>query len=85
MLADPAFRSTDSGRTLLRLLAASRALQEGGSEFLQNVPAYSLGRLAEAARECAREWQAFAVEAEQRCARQESVVPRSAAVSRRSS
>jgi ParB-like chromosome segregation protein Spo0J len=85
MLADPAFRSTDSGRTLLRLLAASRALQEGGSEFLQNVPAYSLGRLAEAARECAREWQAFAAEAEQRCARQESVVPRSAAVSRRSS
>jgi len=85
MPADPAFRSTDSGRTLLRLLAASRALQEGATEFLQNAPAHSLGRLAEAARECAWEWQAFAAEAERRWARQESVVSRSAEVNRRTS
>ena len=66
LLADPAFRSTDSGRALLRLLTASRALHDSGSEFLDKAPAHCLGRLAEAARACAREWEAFAAEAERR-------------------
>jgi ParB-like chromosome segregation protein Spo0J len=64
--ADPAFRSTDSGRALLRLLTASRAVHDSGGEFLGKAPAHCLGRLAEAARACAREWEAFATEAERR-------------------
>jgi AraC-like DNA-binding protein len=71
LLADPAFRSTESGRMLLRLLATSRALQENGTEFLDNIPVHSLGRLAEAARDCVREWEVFATEVEQRRARQD--------------
>jgi transposase-like protein len=64
--ADPAFRSTDNGRALLRLLTASRAVHDSGSEFLQKAPAHCLGRLAEAARACARDWEAFAAGAERR-------------------
>jgi transposase-like protein len=66
LLADPAFRSTDNGRALLRLLTASRAIQESGSDFIKKAPAHCLGWLAEAARACARDWEAFAAEAEGR-------------------
>lgn len=66
LLADPAFRSTDNGRALLRLLTASRAIYDSGSDFIQKAPAHCLGRLAEAARACARDWEAFAAEAERR-------------------
>ncbi len=69
LLADPAFRSTESGRALLRLLTGSHALHESSSEFIENVPAHCLGRLAEAARACVREWEAFVAEVERRWAR----------------
>jgi transposase-like protein len=64
--ADPAFRSTDSGRTLLRLLAASRAVDDSGNDFIAKAPAHCLGRLVEAARACARDWEAFAAGVERR-------------------
>jgi ParB-like chromosome segregation protein Spo0J len=66
LLADPAFRSTDSGRALLRLLTASRTVHDNGSDYLQKAPAHCLGRLAEAARACAQDWEAFATGAERR-------------------
>jgi ParB-like chromosome segregation protein Spo0J len=72
LLGDPAFRSTDSGRALLRLLTTSRALHDGGSEFIEKAPTHSLGRLSEAARACAREWEVFADEVERRRARPEN-------------
>lgn len=72
LLGDPAFRSTDSGRALLRLLTTSRALHDGGGEFIEKAPTHSLGRLAEAARACAREWEVFADEVERRRARPEN-------------
>jgi ParB-like chromosome segregation protein Spo0J len=72
LLADPAFRSTDSGRALLRLLTASRALHDRGSEFIEKAPAHCLGRLAEAARACAREWEALADEVERMRTRSEN-------------
>jgi ParB-like chromosome segregation protein Spo0J len=64
--ADPAFRSTDSGRALLRLLAASRAVHDSGSDFIAKAPAHCLSRLVEAARACARDWEAFAAGVERR-------------------
>jgi transposase-like protein len=64
--ADPAFRSTDSGRALLRLLAASRAVHDSGSDFILKAPAHCLARLVEAARTCARDWDAFAAGVERR-------------------
>jgi hypothetical protein len=72
LLADPAFRSTESGRALLRLLTASRALHDNGSEFIEKAPVHCLGKLAEAACACAREWEAFADEVERRRARPEN-------------
>jgi ParB-like chromosome segregation protein Spo0J len=66
LLADPALRSTDNGRALLRLLTASRALHDSGSEFIDKAPAHCLGRLVEAARACARDWETFAAEVERR-------------------
>jgi ParB-like chromosome segregation protein Spo0J len=66
LLADPAFRFTDNGRALLRLLTASRALHDSDSEFIEKAPAHCLGRLVEAARACARDWEAFAAEVERR-------------------
>jgi len=72
LLGDPAFRSTDSGRALLRLLTASRALHDSDGEFIEKAPVHCLGRLAEAARSCAREWEEFADEVERRRARPEN-------------
>jgi ParB-like chromosome segregation protein Spo0J len=66
LLADPAFRSTDNGRALLRLFTAARAIHDSGSDFIQKAPAHCLARLAEAARACARDWETFATEAERR-------------------
>lgn len=66
LLADPAFRSTDTGRALLRLLTASRTVHDNSTEFIQKAPAHSLRRLTEAARACAQDWETFATETERR-------------------
>ena len=63
---DPAFRSRENGRALLRLLTESRAVHASGSDFIETAPVHCLGRLVEAARACARDWEAFAVAAERR-------------------
>ncbi len=70
--ADPAFRSRESGRALLRLLTESRVFHVGGREFIEKSPVHCLGRLVEAARACARDWEAFAAAVEHRRALPES-------------
>jgi hypothetical protein len=57
--ADPAFRSTESGRLLLRLLATDQATQEHARELIESVPAHCLGTLAELAKARSRRWQEF--------------------------
>lgn len=64
--ADPAFRSTDNGRALLRLLTALRALGERGSEYLDHVPDHCLDNLADAARACVQDWQEFSAQIDHR-------------------
>jgi hypothetical protein len=59
LAADPAFRSTEAGRSLLRMLAASRVLEEQGSYLVRAIPTYYMREVAEIARSCAREWQKF--------------------------
>jgi ParB-like chromosome segregation protein Spo0J len=63
---DPAFRSTESGRSMLRMLSTFPVIEELGSQILDDAPVHCLNRLAEAAQACARSWQYFADLAEQR-------------------
>lgn len=64
--ADPAFRSREDGRALLRLLTESQIVHTSLSEFIEKAPVHCLGRLVEAARACARDWEAFATAVERR-------------------
>lgn len=64
--ADPAFRSREDGRALLRLLTESQIVHTSLSEFIEKAPVHCLGRLVEAARACARDWEAFAAAVERR-------------------
>lgn len=63
--ADPAFRSNEFGRSLLRMLSSYLILEKCRSQFIENVPAHCLNRVAEAARTCAQGWQDFAKCAEE--------------------
>lgn len=58
--ADPAFRSTESGRSLLWMLNSHCILRDHGEQLIENVPAHSMSRVAEAVLACARGWQEFA-------------------------
>lgn len=60
LTADPALRSTDLGRALLRMLNSSAALARYGEQISGSVPSYCLPTLAEAARACSQTWQDFA-------------------------
>jgi ParB-like chromosome segregation protein Spo0J len=62
---DPAFRSTESGRSLLRMLATFLIIEERGEQILGDAPAHCLIRVAEAAQACAYGWQGFAERAQQ--------------------
>jgi ParB-like chromosome segregation protein Spo0J len=64
--ADPAFRSTESGRSLLRMLVALQVLEGHGDELLGNIPMHCTDRVALAARACAGAWEAFAGRLDQR-------------------
>jgi ParB-like chromosome segregation protein Spo0J len=57
---DPAFRSTDSGRSLLRMLAAFQVIEKCGKQFVDDAPVHCLGRVVDAAQACAGGWQGFA-------------------------
>jgi hypothetical protein len=60
LLADPAVRSTEIGRALLRMLHGSVAIAPYRERIPAIVPAYCLPLVAEAARECGQHWQEFA-------------------------
>ncbi len=64
---DPAFRSTESGRSLLRMLSTFPLIEEFGTQILDDAPVHCLSRVAAAAQACALGWQAFADLAERRC------------------
>lgn len=62
--ADPAFRSTESGRSLLRLLAFAELPRRHVDTLIAQIPPHCLDSAAKAARECASAWSAFASEIE---------------------
>jgi hypothetical protein len=62
--ADPAFRSTDNGRSLLRLLAFPELASRYGGLLIAQIPPHCLESVAKAALECAAAWQEFASEIE---------------------
>jgi ParB-like chromosome segregation protein Spo0J len=64
--ADPSFRSTETGRSLLRMLAAYQVISEHGDELIEHTPAHCLDRLAILADACANQWRALAESVEQR-------------------
>lgn len=61
---DPAFRSTESGRSMLRMLATVLVIEERGEQFVHEAPAHCLSRIADAAQACASGWQGLAELAE---------------------
>jgi ParB-like nuclease domain len=63
--ADPAFRSNESARNLLRLLSTYLSL-EHGDQLIENVPVHCLSRVACAAGACAHAWQDFAERVEKK-------------------
>lgn len=57
---DPALRSREQGRLLLRMLSALAVLEEYGDRILREIPLHDMKRVAEASRECSRAWEKFA-------------------------
>jgi ParB-like chromosome segregation protein Spo0J len=62
--ADPAVRSTERGRLMLRMLAPSQLIQQHGHQLIETLPTHCLPTVAEAARLCAHLWQELAADAE---------------------
>jgi ParB-like chromosome segregation protein Spo0J len=67
LIADPAFRSRDAGRALLRALALWRAIDLQDSFAISMIPSHCLEAVAEAARECARSWNRLADRIDRQC------------------
>lgn len=57
---DPALRSREQGRLLLRMLSALDVLEYHGEEILRDIPLHDMTRVTEAARACSRAWDRFA-------------------------
>lgn len=60
--ADPAFRSTESGRLLLRLLGFSELRERLNGDLTSQIAPHCLDAVAEAAAECSDAWRDFAAE-----------------------
>ena len=58
--AAPALRHNEAGRALLRMMETQRVIERQGELFIKSVPAHCRGRVAAAARACARKYQALA-------------------------
>lgn len=65
LMADPALRYTESGRSLLRLLQSYQILEESGRKLIEAAPEHCMDRIAYTASACARMWHEFADEIEQ--------------------
>ncbi|HEY5988337.1 MAG TPA: streptomycin biosynthesis protein, partial [Streptosporangiaceae bacterium] len=57
---DPALRSREHGRLLLRMLSALDVLEEHGDQILRDIPLHDMKWVAEASRLCSRAWERFA-------------------------
>ncbi|MEU5896764.1 ParB/RepB/Spo0J family partition protein [Streptomyces venezuelae] len=62
--ADPAFRSSERGRSMLRMLAACQVIRRHGNRLIEAVPQHCRPTLARAARFCASVWEEFAIQVE---------------------
>jgi ParB-like chromosome segregation protein Spo0J len=56
---DPALRSREHGRSLLRLLSAPRILEDYGEQMIEVLPPHCISKVAEGARACAAAWTMF--------------------------
>jgi hypothetical protein len=65
LMVDPALRSTDVGRALLRMLAMSALTEQHRQRLVDGVPAHCLVAVAEAARACCELWRDLAERLEQ--------------------
>lgn len=63
---DPAFRSTEAGRHLIRSLSEPSAVRQRGSAMLDSIPPHCIAWIAQAALECAEDWRKLADEAARR-------------------
>jgi ParB-like chromosome segregation protein Spo0J len=66
LTSDPSFRSTETGRSLLRMLAAYKIVREHADQLVGHIPSHCLDRVAVVADACANEWHALADAVEQR-------------------
>jgi ParB-like nuclease domain len=66
LTCDPSFRSTETGRSLLRMLAAYKIVREHADQLIGHIPSHCLDRVAVVADACASEWHALADAVEQR-------------------
>lgn len=57
---DPSLRFSESGRILLRLLAAHSITAEAWADLVDGIPAHCADTVAAVARGCARSWEEFA-------------------------
>jgi hypothetical protein len=62
--ADPALRSTERGRSLLRMLSFPELFVRDGPTLIAQIPPHCLAGVAEAALECAAAWHGFATKIE---------------------
>jgi hypothetical protein len=53
---DPAFRSIEAGRTLLRMLATQEIIELHGPQLFEGLPAHCATWVADASRKCADAW-----------------------------
>jgi ParB-like chromosome segregation protein Spo0J len=70
--ADPAFRSNECARALLRMLASYLSLNKHSDRLIDNIPVHCLSRVVVVARACSKEWHDFADRVEQRTIAEES-------------
>jgi hypothetical protein len=66
LMVDPALRSTDAGRALLRMLAMSALTEQHRQRLVDGVPAHCLVTVAQTARACCELWRDLAERLEQR-------------------
>ena len=66
LMADPAVRSSEAGRTLIRAIAVSALICEAGDRLTQAVPDHSIRNVMLAAEACSHGWSAFVLNLQRR-------------------
>jgi ParB-like chromosome segregation protein Spo0J len=65
LMADPAVRSSEIGRALLRMLNTSAAIARYGRQICDSLPTHCMPAVEQAARSCGQFWQDFADQVQQ--------------------